>query len=407
MKTFRRVLISLLAIIFLLFALAISLTFLGFWILAIYGCILFSFLHYRYGRQEELVQVIITAVETGAPLSSALWAYLLDRPQGSQREMWVATLLFFILPGYYWIWHRRHSYDRKLADVARQLEHGVPLSVALARVPGVASPELRLAVAVGESTGDLAGCLKGLKERRLGAVWVEVAPRFFYPLLLLAVIFNVVTFLSIYIIPKFEKIFADFKLRLPDLTVQIMETTRWARGFVWVVPMIVFGLAAVIALFWSSTNLRWFFPVVGRLYRSQVQSRVLSMLALLLQAKTPAPEALALLAESPTFAGTPRRRLTRARFSVERGETLSDGLRQSGLLSRNAVTLVRAAERMKNLPWALAELGELLSTRAARFIRQLSLVVMPINIVAMGFLVAAIVVGMFLPLIHVLTEVGK
>src|SRR6516225_5457141 len=184
MKTFRRVLISLLAIIFLLFALAISLTFLGFWILAIYGCILFSFLHYRYGRQEELVQVIITAVETGAPLSSALWAYLLDRPQGSQREMWVATLLFFILPGYYWIWHRRHSFDRKLEHLAHQLEHGVPLGAALKNTPGLASADTRLAVAVGIATGRLAPCLKILRRRRLGVLWLEVIARFMYPLAL-------------------------------------------------------------------------------------------------------------------------------------------------------------------------------------------------------------------------------
>ena len=87
--------------------------------LLVYGWMLFAFLQYRRGRQDELLHVLSTAVEAEAPLAAALWTYLEDRPRGWLREFWVATLLFFVLPGYYWIWHRRHSYDQKVARVAR------------------------------------------------------------------------------------------------------------------------------------------------------------------------------------------------------------------------------------------------------------------------------------------------
>src|SRR6516162_9071008 len=137
MRFFRTALIAfftVLGLLVLLTVLAMTLGYFGviifFVIMSVYGWVLFSFVHYRNGRQDELVQVLITAAESNAPMSSALWAYILDRPQGNQRELWVATLLFFILPGYYWIWHREHSFDRKLASLAHLLEHGVPLAVA-------------------------------------------------------------------------------------------------------------------------------------------------------------------------------------------------------------------------------------------------------------------------------------
>src|SRR5437870_5155311 len=60
---------------------------------AAYGWILFSFFHYRYGRQEEFLHLLRTVAEAKAPLAPALWAYLLDRPHGLRRETWVATLL--------------------------------------------------------------------------------------------------------------------------------------------------------------------------------------------------------------------------------------------------------------------------------------------------------------------------
>src|SRR5262245_43131504 len=142
--------------------------FLGF----IYGWMLSAYLHYRQGRQVELVQLLTAAAKAGAPLAPALRAYLADRPRGPARAAWVAFLLFFGLPGYYWVWHRRHSYDRKVAAVADRLEQGASLHEALRETPGVVTRDTLLAVAVGESTGQLAGCLGGPPGGLLATVWV-------------------------------------------------------------------------------------------------------------------------------------------------------------------------------------------------------------------------------------------
>ena len=409
MRFFRTALVaffSVLGVLVLLAVLAMTLGYFGvivfFVIMSVYGWVLFSFVHYRSGRQDELVQVLITAAESDAPLSSALWAYVLDRPQGNQRELWVATILFFVLPGYYWIWHRQNSFDRKLAKLAHLLEHGVPLAVALRDTPGVASADTRLAVAVGKATNQLAPCLRSLRGRRVGVVWLEVIPRLLYPLALLLTITSIASFLTIYIIPKYEKIYADFGLRLPRATTLFMEFTRSVSGYLWIVPLVLLTNAALIAILFASTTVRWFFPVVGRYYRSQVRSRVLNMLALLLEGAMPAPKALAFLAVNPAFGGIAGRRLSSARFRVENGEPLVDSLARSGLLARNAVPLAHAAERTHTLPWALKQLGDNLAGRAVRFVRQLSLVFTPLSVVLVGALVAFIALAIFWPLVQVL-----
>jgi type IV pilus assembly protein PilC len=414
MKLFPQLLAAFLAVVGLLgllAVLAVALRWPGvivfFLILAIYGCVVFTFMHYRYGRQDELIHVLITAAEAEAPLSSAVWAYLLDRPQGTQREIWVATLLFFVLPGYYWIWHRQHSFDRKLAEFARQLEHGVSLGMALRNTPGLASADTRLAVAVGQSTGRLAPCLRSLQGRRLGTAWMEAIPRLLYPLALLVVVANIVGFLVIYIVPKYQKIFSDFRYPMPDLTTRFIVLSHVAAGYLSMVPMVLLGFGAVVGMLCASTTVRWFFPIVGRFYRTQVQSRVLNMLALLLEANMPAPQALAFLAASPSFAGTASRRLAAARLSVENGQPLIDSLRRKGLLSLAAVSFAHAAERTQTLPWALKQLGDLLGGRAARFVRQFSLIATPISVVAVGFLVAFVALAMFWPLIQLLTELSE
>jgi general secretion pathway protein F len=137
-----------------------------------------------------------------------------------------------------------------------------------------------------------------------------------------------------------------------------------------------------------------------------VQARVLRMLGILLEVERPVPQALAVLADSGYFSRVARNRLNAARGAVERGEPLAPTLQRFGLLPRRMVALVQAAERAHNLPWALAELGDHLAQRAVRLMRRLTLVFFPAAVVGVGVIVAAVVLGWFLPLIKLLTELS-
>src|SRR5207249_2772509 len=108
-----------------------------------------------------------------------------------------------------------------------QIEDGWALSDALSNNAGVATPQTILAATVGEATGRLAPCLRSLPGRDLGPLWLEVIPRFLYPLLLVINALFVIVFLSFDVVPKFEKIFFDFKLQLPALTESLIGFSRW------------------------------------------------------------------------------------------------------------------------------------------------------------------------------------
>lgn len=373
-----------------------------------YGWMLFAYLHYRHGRQAEFVRLLVTVTEAGAPLAPALRSYLRDRPRGAAREFFVAVLLFFVVPGYYWVWHRRHSYDRKLADLADLLEDGYPLSEALRYVPGLATRDTQLAAAVGEATGQLARCLRASTPAGLAAVWVEVLPRFIYPPLLLLFVCGVTVFWSLFIFPKMQKIFRDFKEPLPTITAFVgglgQALTQFG-GFLICPLLTAVPIAAVVLL--NTRAPVWYVPILGRVYRLSVQSRVLRMLGVLLQAGRPVPEALTILADSGAFPRRANTLLDSTCRAVERGEPLADSLRQQGLLQAGTVPLVRAAERAQNLPRTLEEIGEALAGRLARLLRRVSLAVMPLCLLGVGALVGFIGLGMYFPLIKLLTRLTE
>jgi type II secretory pathway component PulF len=375
-----------------------------------YGWMLSAYLHYRQGRRQELVHILTAAAEAELPLAEALWAYLSDRPQGQMREVWVALLLFFVAPGYYWFWHRRHCFDSKAAQLAIYLESGMSLHQALQAVPGVASREMLLAAAIGEPTGRLGFCLQTLGSAgrsRLSGLWLEILPRVYYPLALLAVVCSILAFWSIYIAPKYQKIFADFGARLPQVTTWTIQLGDLVIGDWWMVAAALTTVVVLTFLLFVSATLRWYFPVVGRAYRALVRSHLLHALSLLLSVGRPAPEALGRLRDTGYFPAPARWQLQRARRRIEQGEPLADSLRRSRILPRAMAPLVSAAERAGNLPWALAELAEHLAQRTARWVRQLSLVLFPIPIVAMGLLVGLVAYGIFVPLLQLIEGLAR
>src|SRR2546421_11095103 len=77
----------------------------------------FTYLYYRQSRQQEFHQVIATAAAGQTPLAKAVQAYLLDRPQSGFADLWLVLPFFFVIPGYFWMWRRRRSYDRGVEDV--------------------------------------------------------------------------------------------------------------------------------------------------------------------------------------------------------------------------------------------------------------------------------------------------
>src|SRR5262245_36400190 len=168
MKRDRRILGGFLAtVLFVFFAISVLITlFFGgflpgiFFILLFYGWVVYAFLRYREARQSELLQVLAASVEAKLPLAPALQAYVDERPHDVLHEFCEAFLLHMVVFPYYWVWHRGRSFDDRVANLAHLLKTGVPLSEALKEIPAVANHETRVAVAIGEATGQLATCLR-------------------------------------------------------------------------------------------------------------------------------------------------------------------------------------------------------------------------------------------------------
>jgi general secretion pathway protein F len=375
-------------------------------LLLVYGWLLYAFFNYRYGRQDEFLQFLIVTIESGLPLAPTLKAFVRDRPRSLWREFWVGLFLLFVLPGYYWLWYRKHNFDQKILRLANLIQEGFLLSEGLKLTPGLVSSLTLLAVTVGETTGQPGLCLRRSVQERHVPLWAVVVPRLLYPVVLVVVMGFIFSFWMIFLLPKMKRIFLDFNLRFPEVTEYLVATGDFLSNYLWLLLLMFLGISTLGSWVVLSPTFRWYFPGLGRLYRMNIRGGVLKMLGVLLDLGKPAPEAVAVLAGAGGLPGVAQQDLARAGFALSQGESLAESLHRGKVLAGSAVPLVKAAEAAQNVPWALGELGEQQTSRAYRLAYRISLVVFPTAVVAVGVLVGFLVLGFFLPLIELLSQLA-
>jgi type IV pilus assembly protein PilC len=142
---------------------------------------------------------------------------------------------------------------KRMDAVAVDLEGGTPLATALVRVPRIPHRVLDLIMAA-EVVGRLPQVLERLMQHRRESIerrlrWIPLYR--LYPLVLGVVFIVVSTMYFVFVVPKFEQLFHDFKTELPGITRAFLEVGRFCT------PGIVLLLLIVLALLIAQTLFGW------------------------------------------------------------------------------------------------------------------------------------------------------
>src|SRR3954471_13043138 len=116
-----------------------------------------------------------------------------------------------------------------LIDVVDDVESGSTLSEAFAKHPKCFDRLYVNMVKAGEAGGALEVILRRLAEfkEKAQALKRKITGAMVYPLVVITVAVIILMFIMVFIVPKFEKIFKDFNMTLPDMTKALMATSRW------------------------------------------------------------------------------------------------------------------------------------------------------------------------------------
>ena len=344
------------------------------------GSIIYLSLRRRSNNQDALLWVLAVAADREMPLAPGVQA--LSGQVSGIFEVWTESL----------------------ADLLRR---GVSLPEALESLPKLVPRRSLLLIRTGWESGNLGLGLREAIETRTKQqpVLRSIGGRIAYLCWVVAVGLMIVAFVMYFIIPKFEAIFRDFGIELPEITILVIRASHLFIESSWLVVLALLGslIYLLVGIFGAGDMS---IPIFDRLFPRRHTILILRALAVVVSAGRPIAPALDSLARWYPTAWV-RRSLGHANTDASQGVEWTEALYANGLLSSSDVGVLTSAQRAGNLAWALRELAETGDRRWAYRLQAWTQIFFVLAMMALGGLVFIIAVAYFAPLTTLITKLAQ
>lgn len=293
-----------------------------------------------------------------------------------------------------------------LTKIIEHLQAGRDLASSLARHPDIFSKFYVSIVRVGESTGNLPTAFERMyqylqTEKRIRD---KLSAAMRYPATVVVAIAIAVSIITLWVLPKFEPIFASLGDDLPWATRVLLGVSGFAASYWYVVVAVCMASVIGFKLYlrnddgryrWDKFKLR--VPVMGGIAVKATMARICRSFALTLESGVPVVQGLNLIARAAGNEYMSEGVLT-LRNGVERGESLSRTATSSGLFTPLSLQMITIGEETGSLSEMLDEVADFYEREVDYDLENISAALEPLLIVAVGAMVLVLALGVFLPL---------
>lgn len=304
-----------------------------------------------------------------------------------------------------------------LGDLRRRVEEGAAFSSALEAHPRYFDGVCRSLVLAGESRGNLGEMLRSLSDLTRQQLKIRSAflGAMVYPCLLIVIAVAVIVTMLVFVLPRFEGLFANLNTPVPGSTQFLLALGKGLREH-WIPICAMLGVGIGGLVFWLSTGsgrravqiamVR--VPKVGALTRAFVTARVARLLGVLLDGKVSLLESLHL---TRMAAGNVlyERLLDRAADAVQKGLPVSDALGDTSsgeLVTPSVVEGIRSGERTGTVGPVLKQLADFMDEDNEVVVKSLTSILEPMILIVLGGVVGLVAISMFLPLFDLTSGAG-
>ncbi|MEW6370597.1 MAG: type II secretion system F family protein [Pseudomonadota bacterium] len=285
------------------------------------------------------------------------------------------------------------------------LREGKRFSSVLAAQPALFPPLYIGIVRAAEGTSDLPRALSRYIEyqQRIDTVRSKIVSASIYPVILLCVGGGVSAFLIGYVVPRFAEVYQGAGRNLPWMSQLLLEWGQFAAGHG--MAILLFA-AACIALLVAGvrralrsgglTRLLARLPGIGERARIYELSRLYLTLGMLSEGGITIVNAIETV--QPMVSSTLRQSLSGARAAIESGRPLSDAFEAHGLTTPISLRMLRVGERTGEMGPMLTQSAAFYDGEISRWIDRFTRTFEPLLMAAIGLVVGAIVVLLYMPI---------
>ncbi len=296
-----------------------------------------------------------------------------------------------------------------LQQVLDDVKGGAALSRALARHGALFGDFYVQMVRAGEAAGQLPSTLERLAEHleRAAALRESVVSAATYPAILLAVAVLSLAGMIGFVVPQFEKLFADMGDAVPLATRFVLALSHHVRdwGVAWLAALLAAALAFAAWRRSPGGSVRWQrlllrLPLFGRLLHGYQIGLFTRTLGTLVGSGVPLLSGLDIAVD--TVASQPLHQALRGMvMPVKSGTRLAQAMGDTRQFEPLAINLVRVGEETGRLGPLLLEYARVADQRVETGIKRMLALLEPLLIVVLGVLIAGIIVSILLGILSV------
>jgi type IV pilus assembly protein PilC len=293
-----------------------------------------------------------------------------------------------------------------LGEVRRNIENGSAFSEALQQLPDVFDDLYVNMVRSGERSGMFAETMKRIGELLEASARLrrKVKSAMTYPVVVLSLAIIIAIGMIIFVVPVFARMYADFGSKLPGPTQFLVNLSNAGKKGA---PFLIPAIAIAVYLFnrWKKTGSGAYAmdqfalkaPVVGVLVQKVAIARFARTLAQLVHSGVPILGALEIVSKAcgNRVVGAA---VMSARDTVERGDTISNGLAGHAAIPQILIRMMAAGEKTGKLDEMMENIADTFDDEVETMLASLTSMIEPLLMVFLGVVIGGIVLCMFLPI---------
>jgi type IV pilus assembly protein PilC len=225
----------------------------------------------------------------------------------------------------------------------------------------------------------------------------------------------ILSFLLIFIIPRFEEIFEDMLggEGLPVLTQFVINTSRGLVNYWYLVIASIAGFVLVYMIANRSKKgkywIDWFkfkIPLFGSLLVKTAIARFSRTLGTLMNSGVPVLQSLNIVRDT-SGNEVVAQSINTVHDAVKEGENMAPPIEASGVFPPIVVSMVEVGEETGALPDMLIRIADNYEEEVDNAVSAITSVIEPILIVFLAVIVGTIVIALFLPLIAIIGNLSQ
>jgi type IV pilus assembly protein PilC len=306
------------------------------------------------------------------------------------------------------------TFKKILVSVKESVESGSTFAEALKKHPKAFDELYVNLVAAGEVGGILDTILNRLAAYIEKALKLKkkVKSAMTYPTTIIGIAVVVIAVILIFVIPSFEKMFADFGSTLPVPTQIVIDLSNFIQKYILLIIGAVVAFIAGFKRFYRTQKGRELIddvalklPIMGILIRKVAVAKFTRTLGTMMSSGVPILDGLDIVAKT---AGnkTVEKAIYRVKQSISEGKTIAEPLEKSGVFPPMVCQMIAVGEQSGALDTMLNKIADFYDDEVDDAVGNLTAMMEPLLMLFLGITVGGLVIAMYLPIFKLAGAVG-